>query len=210
MLLEWEVSDFLDVLSSGEPTPGGGAVAALSGALACAMISMVSNLTIGKKKYANVQEEIEKILQKSEELRKHFQELAEQDSEAFNDVMGAMKMPKTTDEEKTLRKEALQHALQKATFVPLRTMEYSADALQLAHRIAQIGNRNVISDAGVAAIMAESALHAGWLNVAINIEAVEDQEFVDRISDHAEEILDNADGLCDETLEIVEDTIYAD
>ncbi len=209
-MFEHRLDDFLDVLASSEPAPGGGAVAALSGALACSMISMVCNLTIGKKKYANVQNEVEEILHKSEELRHNFKELVEQDAEAFNDVMGAMKMSKNTDEGKVLREEALQHALQKATFVPLRTMEHAGEAIKLAHRIAQIGNKNVISDAGVAGIMAESAMSAGWMNVVVNINSVEDQEFVDRIANRAEDIIDDAEGLTDETLEIVEDTIYGE
>ena len=210
MLLEHKLSDFLDVLASEEPAPGGGAVAALSGALACSMISMVCNLTIGKKKYADVQDEVKEILNRSEELRHNFKELVEQDAEAFSDVMGALKMPKGTDEEKAIRKEALQHALQKATYVPLRTMEYAGEAVKLAHRISQIGNKNVISDAGVAAIMADAAMSQGWLNVAVNISAIKDQEFVDRITNQAEDILTESDGFTDETLDIVEDTIYGE
>ena len=210
MLLNRTLADFLDIAASNEPAPGGGAVAALSGALACSMISMVCNLTVGKKKYSDVQDEIEKLLSRTETLRKHFQDLIQQDSEAFSDVMGAMQMPKQSENESTLRKEALQHALQKATHVPLRTMEYSAESVKIAHRVAQIGNKNVISDIGVAAIMAEAALHSGWLSIAANLEAIDDQEFVDRISDHAEQILDDIDGVADETVEIVEDKIYSD
>ena len=209
MLQDRKLVDLLELMSSKKPAPGGGTVAALSGALACSMVSMVCNLTIGKKKYIDVQDEIENILTQSEEIRAHFQELMEQDTEAFNDVMGAFRMPKSTEEEKAIRKEAIHHALQKATYVPLRTMEYGAKVLKLANRVAAIGNKNVVSDAGVAALMAESAMHSGWLNVAININSIEDTDFVDRISEKVEGYLDDADGLTDETLEIVEDTIYS-
>jgi formiminotetrahydrofolate cyclodeaminase len=210
MLLERSVKDFLDVLSSGEPAPGGGSVAAMAGALSASMVSMVCNIILKKKSMQDYYPEAEEILHRSEEIRHRFEDLLEQDSEAFGDVMGAMKLPKTTDEEKTVRKEAIQHTLKKASYVPLRTMEYSADCLKLAHRISEIGTKSAISDIGVAAIMANSALHSAWLNVAINLESLEDRDFVARIHDRAEELMDEVEGLADEVLEIVEEVIYSD
>ncbi len=210
MMLERTVAGFLDDLASSAPAPGGGAVAALSGALACSMVSMVSNLTLGKKRYADVEDEVREILDRSEELRKHFQELVEQDAEAFSDVMGALQMPKATEQQKLLRQEALEHALQKAAYVPLRTMENAAEALKLAHRIAQIGNKNLVSDAGVAAVLAESALYCGWFNVAVNLANIKDEEFAERLATKTQEILDQTDGLLDETMEIVEYRIYGE
>ncbi|MCD6595915.1 cyclodeaminase/cyclohydrolase family protein [bacterium] len=210
MILKQAVENFLDDLSSKSPTPGGGSVAALSGATAAALVSMVCNLSIGKKSCESNKDELEQILAHSEKLRELFSELIDQDVEAFDDVMNAFRMSKNDDEEKLLRNEALNHSLQKATYVPIRTMEHGAEILTLAHRVAQICNRNVISDAGVAAIMAESAVHSAYFNVAINLENIDEQEFVDRIENKTEQIMDDIEGLADETIEIVEDIIYGE
>jgi len=210
MILKQAVENFLDDLSSKSPTPGGGSVAALSGATAAALVSMVCNLSIGKKSCESNKDELEQILAHSEKLRELFSELIDQDVEAFDDVMNAFRMSKNDDEEKLLRNEALNHSLQKATYVPIRTMEHGAEILTLAHRAAQICNRNVISDAGVAAIMAESAVHSAYFNVAINLENIDEQEFVDRIENKTEQIMDDIEGLADETIEIVEDIIYGE
>jgi len=210
MVLGKPIQNFLDDLASKAPTPGGGSVAALSGATACALVSMVCNVSNKNKNDEVVKRKLENILSESERLRELFQELIEQDIEAFSDVMSSMKMPKDSDEEKTIRHEALQHALQKAAYVPLRTMEHAGEILVLAHKAAQIGSKYVISDAGVAAIMAESALQSAWFNVAINLESIEDQEFIDRIANKAEKIIDDIEGIADEIIEIVEDVIYSE
>ncbi len=209
-MLEQSVSNLLNLLASSEPAPGGGAVAALAGAMSCSMISMVCNLTIGKKKYVDVSEELQGILKRSEELRKNFQDLVAQDIEAFGDVMAARQMKKETKEQKMIRDEALQHALQKATFVPLRTMEYALEALKLAHRTAQIGNVNVISDAGVGAIMAQSALYSASLNIDVNLKKISDHEFVDRICLKSEDLLEEGEGIIEETLDIIDEIIYGE
>lgn len=210
MLLERRLDDFLSELASNSPAPGGGSVAALSGALSCALISMVCNLTIGKPKYSEVEGRIKVLLEKSEEMRKLFQELIEKDVEAFNDVIAAYKMPKITAEEKALREKAIQHALQKATYVPLRTMEHSVEALKLANEIARIGLKSSVSDAGVAAQMAQSAIEGARLNVSINLAGIENKEFVEKITNQTEKIMEEANGLLEQTIDTVEDRIYGE
>ena len=126
------LTDFLSDLASDSPTPGGGSVAALSGALAGALTSMVANLTIGKKKYADVQEDVQAVLESTEGLRLELTELMEEDAAAFDKVMAAMKLPKETDEEKAARAEVLQAALVDAAMVPLAVMEKCVEVIALA------------------------------------------------------------------------------
>ena len=171
---------------------------------------MVCNLSIEKKSCKENEDELKEILQTSEKLRELFSELVDQDVEAFGDVMSALRMPKNNDEERLLRNEALEHALEKATYVPLRTMEHGAKVLMLANRVSQICNKNVISDVGVAAIMAESAVHSAYFNIAINLANIGSQDFIDRIENKTEQIMDDIEGIADETIEIVEDIIYGE
>ncbi len=210
MILSQPIENFLDDLASKSSTPGGGSVAALSGATAAALVSMVCNLSIEKKSCKENEDELKEILQTSEKLRELFSELVDQDVEAFGDVMSALRMPKNNDEERLLRNEALEHALEKATYVPLRTMEHGAKVLMLANRVSQICNKNVISDVGVAAIMAESAVHSAYFNIAINLANIGSQDFIDRIENKTEQIMDDIEGIADETIEIVEDIIYGE
>src|SRR5512140_1451810 len=142
---------FLDELASSSPAPGGGSVAALAGALGAALTSMVCNLTIGKKKYADVEDDMKKIIVQSEDLRRRFTELIERDTHAFNKVMEAFGLPKETDPQKALRNAAVREATKEATLVPLEVMKHCIDALALAQEVASRGNANSISDAGVGA-----------------------------------------------------------
>lgn len=185
MLCEKTVSEFINELASNAPAPGGGSVAALSGALGAALTSMVSNLTIGKKKYLDVESEVKNILSKSEELRKNFTALIDKDTEAFNKVMEAYSLPKDTDDQKALRTAAIQEATKEATLVPLRVMKLVVDALALTKVIAEKGNSNSISDAGVGALMLHAAAEGAALNVLINLNGINDQEFVGW---HADEV----------------------
>ncbi len=207
MLIERNIKDFLDDLASNSPTPGGGSAAALCGAIAASLVSMVCNLTVGKKKYADFEDELKYILSQSEELRKLITSHIEQDADAFNDVMGAYRMPKNNEEEKMLRNEALQHALQKATFVPLRVMQDCSKVLNYAKRSAEIGSKNAVSDSGVAALMSKSAILSAKLNVDINLASIEDQSFISRISDIVTNIMEEIEGLVPEIMLIVKNRI---
>ena len=209
MLLELRLDDFLHELSSKASVPGGGSVSAVTGAMAAALISMVCNLTTGNKEYADVEERIKGIVKKSENLRDELSKLIDKDADAFSDVIHAIKMPQETEEDKVLRHEAIQHALQKAALVPLKTMELSKDTLLLAREVAECGSTNTISDAGVAAILADAAIKAAKINVDINLASIEDAEFTDKIAKKCDDILAEIDGVLEECLEIVERKIYS-
>jgi len=178
MLTEKPVTTFLDELASSAPAPGGGSAAALSGALSAALVSMVCNLTLGKKKYADVQEDIESLLEKSEALRKELTDLLEEDVKAYTAYSKAAKMPRQTEEQKAERATAMQAALKGATDVPLRIAEAAVKVMYLCRPAAEKGNVWAVSDAGVAVLLAEAALRSAALNVLINLGSLKDAEFV--------------------------------
>jgi formiminotetrahydrofolate cyclodeaminase len=169
---------FLEELASSSPAPGGGSVAALAGALGAALIAMVCNLTIGKKKYAAVEPEMKKILAQAGQLQERLTTLIDTDTAAFNKVIEAFGLPKETDPQKALRAAAIREATKEATLVPLQVMKQCIDALALARHVAVAGNVNSISDAGVAALMLQAAAESAGLNVQINLNGLNDLEFV--------------------------------
>jgi formiminotetrahydrofolate cyclodeaminase len=177
MLTEKTLTTFLDELASNSPAPGGGSVAALAGALGSALTSMVCNLTIGKKKYADVETEMKTILDRAEDLRAHFTMLIDKDTEVFDKVMEAYGLPKDTEGQKALRAAAIQETTKEAALVPLEVMKHVIDALALAHVVAEKGNANSASDAGVSALMLHAACEAAALNVRINLNAIADHNF---------------------------------
>jgi formiminotetrahydrofolate cyclodeaminase len=178
MALSTSLSPFLDELASASPAPGGGSVAALAGALGAALTSMVCNLTIGKKKYAGVEQDMKKILGQAENLRKQFTGLIDTDAAAFHKVIEAFGLPKDTEPQKALRAAAIREATREATLVPLQVMNHCIDALALARQVAESGNVNSVSDAGVAALMLSAGAESAALNVQINLNGLDDQEFV--------------------------------
>jgi methenyltetrahydrofolate cyclohydrolase len=178
MLTEKTVIKFLDELASKSPAPGGGSVAALAGALGSALTSMVCNLTVGKKKYIDVENEIKSVLQKSEALRGKFTVLIDKDTQAFNKVMEAFGLPKESEDQKALRSAAIQEATKEAALVPLEVMKHVIDALALTKVVAEKGNANSISDAGVSALMLHAAVESAALNVQINLNGINDNDFV--------------------------------
>ena len=177
-LTDKSITAFLDELSSDAPAPGGGSVAALSGALGAALVSMVCNLTLGKKGYEDVQDEIDDLLAQSEALRKELAGLLEEDVKAYTGYSLAAKMPRGTDEEKAERQVAMQAALKVATDVPLTIAEAAVKVMDLCMPAAEQGNKWAVSDAGVAVLMAEAALRSAALNVLINLGTLKDKEFV--------------------------------
>ncbi len=204
MLIDKKVSNFLDGLASNSPTPGGGSVAALTGALGAALISMVGNLTIGKKKYEDVEEDIKKIIGSSEKLRYELSQLIEEDVKVFNNFMATYKMPRETEDEKKMRTEKIQEALIEAAKIPLRVAYKCLDIMILSQEAAEKGNINVISDAGVAVLMAEAALESAILNVKINLRKIKDEKIRTELSSSIKELLLKENGQKEEVLEIVE------
>lgn len=171
------VGGFIDELASNSPAPGGGSVAALCGSLSAGLTSMVGNLTIGKEKYKENWDSMQKVFDISEKLREDFVRLMNDDTDSFNLFMAAMKMPKGTDEEKAARRAAMAEASKTTTEVPLLTLETCAEAAKLACEAASLGNPNAASDAGSAALLAEAAGKAASYNVRINLPGVKDEAF---------------------------------
>lgn len=182
MFAEKPLNDFLTDVSSSSPTPGGGSVAALAGSLGAALTAMVSRLTIGKKKYADVQQHMEGIMTSADNLRNKLVELVERDSEAFNKVMQAFSLPKETDDEKSRRSSAIQEATKTASLAPLEVMELTATGIDMTAIVAEKGNVNSISDAGVGALLFHAACAGAALNVRINLATLQDKAFVDQTS----------------------------
>jgi len=181
-LASMKINDFLSELASSSPAPGGGSVAALAGSLGAALSSMVCNLTVGKEKYADVQDEIKETLKKSEQLRKDLTKLIDEDTEAFNGVMMAFKMSKDTEEQKKKRSKAIQEGYKTAASVPLETANTCEKILDVALVIAEKGNLNSITDAAVSALMAQAGVESAILNVKINLGSIKDEAFVKKIS----------------------------
>jgi formiminotetrahydrofolate cyclodeaminase len=184
---------FLDELASKSATPGGGSVSALMGAQSAALTSMVCNLTIGKPKYAEVEIEMQALLQKSEALREKLTGLIKADVDVFNRLMAAYGLPKETDEETVARTEAIQLVLKAATEVPLDCARACAEAIELSRCAANKGNLGVISDAGAAVMAGYSGLKSAALNVYINTGSLKDRQFAETKLAELEAILKNFD-----------------
>lgn len=165
---------FIDDLASSAPTPGGGGASAYCGALASALASMVGNLTLGKKKYATVEEEIAAVMAQLSEKRAQLLDLIDQDARAFEPLAQTYRMPSTTPEEQQAKHTAQQAALIDAIEVPLAIMRTCADVLDLTDVMAKKGSRLAVSDAGVAAVFARAAIEGASLNIFINVASLED------------------------------------
>lgn len=200
MLTGHSVSKFLDELASPSPAPGGGSVAALAGALGAALTSMVCHLTIGKKKYAEVESDMKQVLSKSEELRAVITKLIDRDTDAFNKVMEAYGLPKESEDQKALRAAAIQGATKEATLVPLEVMKHCIDGIALAKIAAEKGNTNSLSDAGVSALMFHAACEGAALNVRINLNGIKDTEFVGWKTEEVVTILRTSKKMCEEIM----------
>jgi len=169
---------YIEDASSGRPTPGGGSVAAMAGALAGSMMNMVSNFTVGKKAYAAVEERVQKILKEGTNLTEEMLRLAVEDTEAYVGVSSAYGLPKETEDEKKARSLAIQEACKMALQVPSRVMAAGEKMLVLLTDLVDIGNRNLITDTGVAALLALAAVESASLNVRINLAFIKDEAFV--------------------------------
>lgn len=204
------LASFLDELASSSPAPGGGAVAALSGALGSALTVMVCNLTIGKKKYADVEEDLKPVLAAAEQLRGTFTQLIDRDTTAFKKVMEAYSLPKDSEPQKALRSVAVLEATKEAALVPLEVMKHCIDALALAQQTASKGNINSISDAGVSALMLHAACEGAALNVKINLNSMEDSDFTGWKLDEVGSLLSTSRMMLEEILSIVEERMRKD
>jgi methenyltetrahydrofolate cyclohydrolase len=194
---------FLEELASKSATPGGGSVSALLGAQSAALTSMVCNLTIGKPKYAEVEGEMQALLQKSEALREKLTGLIKADIDVFNRLMDAYDLSKETDEEKLARSEAIQTVLKAATEVPLDCARACAEAIELSRCAANKGNLGVISDAGAAVMAGYGGLKSAALNVYINTGSLKDKQFIEAKLAELETILKDVDVAVEEVYQTV-------
>jgi len=190
MYIDETLQHYLDDLASSQSTPGGGSASALTGALGASLASMVARLTVGKADYADVQPEIESLIPKIEQLRSRFQQLVQEDSDVYGRLSTCFKMPRTNDEERAVRTQAIQERLADAALVPLEVTERAAELLQYCQRLAEIGSKTVLSDIATGTMLASSAgTGASWM-VRTNLLAMKDLERVEKLSDRLNAALD--------------------
>jgi len=210
MNLSKSLQEYFNELSSNSPTPGGGNVAAMCGALSASLGTMVCNLTIGKKKYADVEAEMITLKGKLESFQKKFFDLAVLDNEAFDKVMNAFKLPKETDPQKELRSKEIEEATIGAAEVPSDVMKACSEILPLTKVVIEKGNRNSLSDAGVAALLASTAAKSAYLNVLINCASLSNQTIAHEIKKRAdiqiEEISKESEHLTNLVIKLVQQT----
>jgi len=182
MFQELSIKEFLKRTASDSTVPGGGSVAALSAALAAALTEMAANLTIGKKKYKAVEDEMKALAKEASRYREKLLWDADRDSEAYNQVMAGYSLPKNTDEEKSIRNEAVQKGLKAAASVPLDVAKDAFRIMELAEEAARYGNKNTVTDAAVAVMTARSAALSALYNVRANLKQITDNRFVEEIA----------------------------
>ena len=172
---------FLAKTASNSPVPGGGSIAALSAAIAASLSEMVAHLTIGKKGYEALEEEMQEIAKDAFQYRERLIRYIDKDSDAYNDVMAAFKLPKGTEQERNNREGAIQEALINATLVPLDVARDAFKIIELAGKAVKQGNKNAVTDAAVAVMMARTAALSALYNVKINLASIKDTDFVEEI-----------------------------
>jgi formiminotetrahydrofolate cyclodeaminase len=187
-ILDLTVGDLLERLGSSDPSPGGGAAAALAGALGAALVQMTANLTIGRPRLADVEDQARSIEDRAGTLRRQLAELGDADSAAFDTVSAAYKLPRTDDAQKAARTQAIQSALHTAAEVPMQTARVCAEVLAVAEEAAPILNPAVISDVVVGAVLTQAALESAAINVEINLAAMTDASAAERFSGELQQI----------------------
>ena len=195
--------DFVKVLASSEPVPGGGGASALVGAIGTALGNMVGSLTVGKKKYAEFEETAKAAQAKATDLKVRFVDVMDRDTEAFNVVSAAFGMPKATDEEKAARSAAIQEGLKGCTKTPFEMMELAVETLELTASILGKSNDSAASDLGVSALSLRAAIQGAWLNVLINIGSLKNKELAEDYRAKGEALLAKALPLADQIYDTV-------
>jgi methenyltetrahydrofolate cyclohydrolase len=205
--MDGPISGFTEKLASSSPEPGGGAASALSAAVGAALVSMVANLTVGKEKYAGVQERIGDLLEASEDLRRRLESLVQEDTEVYGVLARVFKMPRETEDEKKARDESMQVALREAAMVPYRIAECCLEVARASEVAADIGNVNAVSDAGVAALLAEASARCAALNVKINLKSIKDPDFVEEKWSGIKDILAKCSELKDKVVGVTNEKL---
>ena len=187
-LKDMSVAELAALTASNSPAPGGGAIAAMTGAYGAALAAMVASLTLGKKDYADVQDEMKAVIEKAEQLSVELLDAIQKDSSSFDAFMAALGLPKNTDEEKAVRKAAMQQALKEAAEVPYQTAVSAFAVMPLAEQVVRYGNAKAVTDGLVSAMMARTAVRSALLNVKINLESINDDAYVAQMEEKCQKL----------------------
>ncbi|MFP3255837.1 MAG: glutamate formimidoyltransferase [Thermoplasmata archaeon] len=207
MLENMSIRKFLEELSSSSPTPGGGAASALVGSIAASLSSMVANLTIGKKKYQEVESEMKEIAKEAVRLRDELFLIVDEDVMVFNKIMDALKLPKETEEQVRLRKEKIEEASKEACEVPLKTARLCLEVMKLAFKVTEKGNKNAISDGACSAYFAHSALQGALLNIRINLKNISDENYKKMMHENIQNLIKESSFILEKVEEKINEVI---
>ncbi len=202
-MLDKSCKDFIEVLASKSPVPGGGGAAAMGGAIGMALSNMVGNLTVGKKKYADVEEEVKELIEKGNKIINELETLVDKDAEVFEPLSKAYGLPKSTPEEAKIKEETMERCCKVACSVPMEIMRKAYEGIKVHNRMGQIGTMIAISDVGCGVVFLKSALIAGKLNVIINLNTIKDTDFINKTKEEMDKLLEEGTRLADETLDLV-------
>ena len=206
-LIDLDIKKYMENLASNLPAPGGGSASALAGAQGISLVMMVAELTVGKEKYKEWEPYCQKAISDGAAIQTNFLKAIDDDTDAYNKVGAAFKLPKNTDEEKAARSRAIQVATVLATRVPLRTMEISLDALKVAESLIGKSNTNCSSDIGVGALNLKAALMGAWLNVKINLPGIKDENLKNELFEKGKALLEEGNKIADKCYVIVEEEL---
>ena len=206
-LIDLDIKKYMENLASNLPAPGGGSASALAGAQGISLVMMVAELTVGKEKYRDWEAYCQKAISDGTVIQTNFLKAIDDDTDAYNKVGAAFKLPKNTDEEKAARSRAIQDATVLATRVPLRTMGISLEALKVAKSLIGKSNPNCSSDIGVGALNLKSALMGAWLNVKINLPGIKDEALRNELFEKGQSMLEEGNKIADKCYEIVEEEL---
>ena len=197
-MVEYSCNRFMDELASKNAVPGGGGAAALSGAMGTALASMVCNLTTGKKKYAEFEDDIQRIMKEAAEIQKELMAMVDKDAENFLPLSKAYGLPKDTEEQKKHKAETLEKCLKQACSVPVEIVEKCFEAIKLHEELVDKGSKLAISDVGVGVQALRTGIISAWMNVQININSIKDQDYVGRIEKDIKPLVKQGTDICDE------------
>ena len=206
-LIDLDIKKYMENLASNLPAPGGGSASALAGAQGISLVMMVAELTVGKEKYKEWEPYCQKAISDGAAIQTNFLKAIDDDTDAYNKVGAAFKLPKNTDEEKAARSRAIQVATVLATRVPLRTMEISLDALKVAESLIGKSNPNCSSDIVVGALNLKAALMGAWLNVKINLPGIKDENLKNELFEKGKALLEEGNKIADKCYVIVEEEL---
>lgn len=202
-MVEKSSSDFLQELASKAPVPGGGGAAALGGAIGMALSNMVGNLTVGKKRYADVEGEVKDLLEQGYKIIDELKALVDKDAEVFEPLSKAYGLPKDTPEQAKIKAQTLEDCSKVASSVPMEIMRKSYEGIKIHERMGQIGTKIAISDVGCGVVFLKASLISGSLNVIINLGAIKDEAYLKAVNEEMSHLLEDGSKIADETLQLV-------